>query len=71
MKRLKNLFFSTFIATVIAWLMLLIINIFLMPLHLLILKEKPIATIDDGIDFPSRNIEKGVAQPWQKRFFIQ
>ena len=42
-----------------------------MPLHLFYLKGETSATIDDGVDFPSRNIEKGVAQPLAKRFFIQ
>ena len=30
------------------------------------LKGETSATIDDGVDFPSRNIEMGTAQPWQK-----
>ena len=37
----------------------------LMPLQLTYLKGETSATIDDGVDFPSRNIEKGVVQPWQ------
>ena len=46
--------------------MLLIINIFFNAIALTYLKGETSATIDDGVDFPSRNIEKGVAQPWQK-----
>ena len=30
------------------------------------LKGETSATIDDGKDFPSKNISKGIAQPWQK-----
>ena len=30
------------------------------------LKGETSATIDDGKDFPSKNINKGIAQPWQK-----
>ena len=35
-------------------------------IRLTYLKGETSATIDDGVDFPSRNINKGTPQPWQK-----
>ena len=38
-------------------------------IRLTYLKGETSATIDDGVDFPSRNINKGTPQPWQKIVF--
>ena len=68
MKTLKNLFFGIllFIAAVIALAYAFNYQHLFNAIALTYLKGETSATIDDGVDFPSRNIEKGVAQPWQK-----
>ena len=71
MKTLKNLFFGIllFIAAVIALAYAFNYQHLFNAIALTYLKGETSATIDDGVDFPSRNIEKGVAQPWQKDSF--
>ena len=66
MKTLKKLFFGIiiFIAAVIAMDYDFNYQHLFNAIALTYLKGETSATIDDGVDFLSRNIEKGVAQPW-------
>ena len=68
MKTLKKFFSSFFI-----FLALLIVLTYAFhyehlfnAIRLTYLKGETSATIDDGVDFPSRNIDNETPQPWQK-----
>ena len=68
MKTFKNIVlgFFTFIALLIALAYAFNYQHLFNAIKLTYLKGETSATIDDGVDFPSKNIEKGTAQPWQK-----
>ncbi len=68
MKTLKKavLGFFTFIALIIALAYAFNYQHLFNAIRLTYLKGETSATIDDGVDFPSKNIDKGMAQPWQK-----
>lgn len=68
MKTFKNLILGilTFIAFVIALAYAFNYQHLFNAIKLTYLKGETSATIDDGVDFPSKNIEKGNAQIWQK-----
>lgn len=68
MKSLKKavLGFFTFIALIIALAYAFNYQHLFNAIRLTYLKGETSATIDDGVDFPSKNIDKGTAQPWQK-----
>lgn len=68
MKTLKNiaLLFFSIIALLIALAYAFNYQHLFNAIALTYLKGETSATIDDGVDFPSKNIEKGIAKPWQK-----
>jgi CubicO group peptidase (beta-lactamase class C family) len=68
MKTLKKIVFGffTFMALIIALAYAFNYQHLFNAIRLTYLKGQTSATIDDGVDFPSHNIAKGAAQPWQK-----